>query len=146
MKRKPRSQKENIINAKDAFVMVIIGISVMAITLYAFRRYLPDLKYARTIAFTTIVMLQLFNVLYFRSLNKSIFTKGLFSNKYLVAAVLFSVALQAAVLYTPLNSMFQVVPISLADWGIVLGLSVIVLVVGEALKIVLYGKSAFSDG
>ena len=54
---------------------------------------------------------------------RSEYKLGMFSNKYLVAAVIGSFALQLAVIYTPLGFFFGTVPLSLIDWGMIIGAS-----------------------
>ena len=63
---------------------------------------------AKTIAFTTLVMFQLFNVLTYRAKNFKIDFK---TSKYLTASVVISLLMQFAVLYTPLNVAFKTVPL-----------------------------------
>ena len=59
-----------------------------------------DLRYAQTMAFTTLTMFQLFNVFNARSDERSAFD-GLFANRWLWAAVVLSLLLHAAVVYVP---------------------------------------------
>src|SRR5918992_6199090 len=58
------------------------------------------MRYAQTMAFTTLVFFSLFNVFNARSDERSAFV-GLFANTWLWAAVLVSLILQAAVVYLP---------------------------------------------
>ncbi len=52
-------------------------------------------------AFTTMVMFQVFNALNCRSRDKSVFQLGLFSNRYLLVAVVASVLLQVGTSLLP---------------------------------------------
>jgi Ca2+-transporting ATPase len=75
-----------------------------------------DIRYAQTMAFTTIVFFSLFTVFNARSDERSAFV-GLFSNGWLWAAVLVSVLLQAAVIHVPfLQEAFSTVALSTRDW------------------------------
>jgi Ca2+-transporting ATPase len=75
-----------------------------------------DQTYAQTMAFTTLVLFQLFNVFNARSDEKSAFA-GLFENGWLWAAVLFSLVLQFSVVYLPfLQKAFSTTPLGVADW------------------------------
>jgi len=76
-----------------------------------------DLDKARTLAFMTLIMFELFLVFSARSNVKSAIDVGLFSNKFLVFAVLGSISLQFILLYTPLAGMFSLVSLGLIDWG-----------------------------
>ena len=71
-----------------------------------------DMTYGRTLAFTTLVFCQLFNVFCSRSDYNSAF-RHLFNNGFLWGAVLLSVLLQIAVIYIPfLNEAFHTTPIA----------------------------------
>ena len=74
------------------------------------------MRYAQTMAFTTLVIFQMFNVFNARSDERSAF-EGLFRNAWLWAAVGLSLALQIAVVYVPvLQQSFSTVGLSLGDW------------------------------
>jgi Ca2+-transporting ATPase len=74
------------------------------------------LRYAQTMAFTTLVFFSLFTVFNARSDERSAFV-GLFSNKWLWGAVLLSLLLQAAVIYLPfLQQAFSTVSLNAGDW------------------------------
>jgi len=136
MKRPPRNPKEGIITGGRALWMIFAGLIMMVGTLAIFRTYNYDidLVYAQTMAFTTLVMFQMFNVLNCRSERNSIF-KILFTNKYMLGAIGISIALQIAVIHTPLNIFFHTMPIKLIDWGYALLASCSVLVFGEIVKL-----------
>ena len=74
------------------------------------------MPYAQTMAFTTLMLFQIFNVFNARSDERSAFV-GLFSNKWLWGAVLLSLLLQVAVIYIPfLQRAFSTVSLSFGDW------------------------------
>lgn len=124
MKRKPRNPKEAIIHSSFLFI-IITGIIGFIATLVAFVTELPSgLEKARTMAFTTTIMFQLFFVFNCRSEKKSVFRNNPFTNKKLIASVAFSILLQLVILYVPfLQILFQTVPLGLYDWLKVLLLS-----------------------
>jgi Ca2+-transporting ATPase len=74
------------------------------------------MRYGQTMSFTTLMLFQIFNVFNARSDERSAFP-GLFSNKLLWGAVLMSLVLQVAVIYTPfLQQTFSTVSLSAGDW------------------------------
>jgi magnesium-transporting ATPase (P-type) len=96
-----------------------------------------DMTYGRTLAFTTLVFCQLFNVFNSRSDYASAFSH-LFTNKLLWGAVALSVLLQVAVIYVPfLNTAFDTAPMALADWGLCIAAASLVLWVEEIKKFIL---------
>ena len=88
--------------------VVFVGATMATGTLLVLDASLPggliegtgDIRYAQTMAFTTIVFFSLFTVFNARSDERSAFV-GLFSNAWLWAAVSVSVLLQAAVVHVP---------------------------------------------
>ncbi len=113
MKRPPRKPKENIISRDVLFNIVLMGSLIGIFTLVLFWLYhgSPLIK-AQTMAFTTLVVFEVVRL----QMIRSQYQLGLFSNKYLLVAVLISLSMQMAVLYTPMNQIFGVVPVDLVDW------------------------------
>jgi Ca2+-transporting ATPase len=75
-----------------------------------------NMRYAQTMAFTTLMMFQLFNVFNARSDDQSAF-HGFFRNSWLWGAVGLSLALHAAVIYAPvLQHAFSTVSLLPNDW------------------------------
>ena len=74
------------------------------------------MPYARTMAFTTLVLAQLFNAFNARSDVRSAFA-GLFTNRWLWLSIALSVVLQCVVLYLPaMQRAFGTVALGLMDW------------------------------
>lgn len=134
MKRKPRDPKEKILNRSSITYILLVGILLAAVILILFNYYLPDVPRARTIAFTALVIGELFVAMSFRSTMR-ISKAGYFTNRKFLAAVLTSLLLQLAVVYIPgLNTAFGTVPLGLQDWNIIFGAGIAVYIVLEALK------------
>jgi Ca2+-transporting ATPase len=75
-----------------------------------------NMRYAQTMAFTTLVFFSLFTVFNARSDERSAFV-GLFSNKWLWGAVVLALVLQASVVYVPfLQQAFATVSLRFGDW------------------------------
>ncbi len=86
-------------------------------------------------AFVVLAASQLFYSLTIRSTDKSIFQIGLFSNKYLIGAIIVGFILQVGVISIPfLADAFKVHNLSLRDWGIVIVFALIPLFVNEIIK------------
>lgn len=131
MKRKPRAAKENILSKKLSENIVVLGFLVGGLTLLLFWLYRDSsLMKAQTIAFTTIVVLEIVRLQVIRAEYRLSF----FSNWYLLAAVMSSLGLQMVVLYTPLNKFFDVVPLHIYDWLVIGGMGVALLVFNFLVK------------
>lgn len=128
MKRPPVSPKKGIFS--DGLVLQIIVEGAM-IGMLAMIAYLLG---GSTYAFAVLSFSQLFHAFNMRS-RRSLFHIGFFSNAKMVAAFLACSLLQSAVLTFPaLARVFQVVPLDVSGWGIVLGLSAAPVVLCELQK------------
>jgi Ca2+-transporting ATPase len=68
--------------------------------------------------------------------SKPLWDIKFFSNKWLNYAVLLSLVLHLILLYTPLGSLFKLVPLSMTDWLLILPFTVSGLIVFEGVKFV----------
>jgi potassium/sodium efflux P-type ATPase len=144
MRRPPRRLTDRVIDAEMWRGILWVGLVMSIVTLVALDLRLAggllggsgDIDEARTMAFTTLVLAQLFNCFNARSDRRSAFHQ-LFTNPLLWGAVALSAALQVAVVQLPfLNDAFGTTPLSLDDWLICIGLASIVLWADEAKKLV----------
>src|SRR3989442_13236973 len=120
MYRSPRNPKEGLLSRGILFVISVVSAILTVVTLGFFFLELQEgaaATRARTVAFTTIVFFELFLVFAMRSPRQTIWQIGLFTNTKLIVAVLASMALQVAVIYTPfLHSVFETEPLTPLDW------------------------------
>ncbi len=118
MERKPRNPKEKILGKSMFVYIVIVGLLITGSVLYLFQINLSQgIDKARTIAFTSLVLFELFLTYAIRFDYKT----KLLSNKYLFLAVVVSLALQLAVVYLqPLQVAFGTVGLGLVDWGYII--------------------------
>ncbi len=113
MLQKPRKKSEQIISKQVVHNIILTGLIMTFGTLFLFWHYGVDTLKAKSVAFTTLIMFQLFNVLTYKSKD---FKINLKESKYLLAAVLTSILVQIAILYSPLNTIFKIVPLGPYDW------------------------------
>jgi Ca2+-transporting ATPase len=141
MNRPPRDPDEPIITKDVVKFITVAGmvmfIGTILVFLYALQEYPGDHDHARTLAFTTFVLFQLFNAFNCRSDQYPLTRIGVFSNRYLIGAVLFCALLQMCVLYTsPLQLIFDTVPLDVHEWVIVLSVSAMAFVIVEGMKVI----------
>ena len=104
--------------------------------IYFFARADGDETYAATLAFTTFVLFQFFNVFNARAEHGSAFTRHFFSNRLLWLALLGVIVLQVlAVHWPPLQAVFRTTALSATDWGLAIAVASSVLVVEELRKL-----------
>lgn len=93
-------------------------------------------QYATTMAFMTIVSCQLLYSLTFRHPTKSIFQTGLWTNKYLLGAIVVGFALQLLVMGIPfMQKAFKLQMLDQQGWLIVIGLGLVPLFLNELIKL-----------
>jgi Ca2+-transporting ATPase len=104
--------------------ILLVGVVMAAGTLFVLDASMPggfiegtgDLPYAQTMAFTTLMLFQMVNVVNARSDERSAFAH-LFTNAWLWSAVALSIVLQVAVVNLPvLQRAFGTMPLSGSDW------------------------------
>lgn len=144
MQRPPRRITDRVIDREMWLGIVWVGSVMAAVTLAALDLRLAggilggsgNIVEARTMAFTTLVLAQLFNCFNARSDRTSAFSH-LFTNRLLWGAIALSVVLQVAVVQLPfLNDAFDTTPLGIGDWLLCVGLASIVLWADEGKKLV----------
>ncbi|MBZ4221279.1 cation-translocating P-type ATPase [Bacillus wiedmannii] len=155
MKEKPRHAKESLFSGSVPFLIfngAVIGLLTLAAFIAGAKFYTGDtnlfplfpekidedaLLHAQTMAFVVLSFSQLVHSFNLRSRTKSIFSIGIFTNKYLVFSLLIGVLMQVCIIsIPPLANIFGVHALTMRDWGFVLLLSIIPLVVNEIIKLV----------
>jgi P-type Ca2+ transporter type 2C len=134
MLRRPRGRNESIFSDGLWARIILRGVLIGICTIISFGMTLVffngNIKLARTVAFCTLVMSQLFHVFECRSERSSIFKIGLFTNMYLVGAVLSSIILLLSVVYLPwLEKVFDTQFLSPIHWCIVIIMSSIIALI-----------------
>jgi Ca2+-transporting ATPase len=143
MRQAPRGRNEPVVTGRTWLGIVFFGAVMAASTLLVLDFSMPggfiagshDLRFGQTMAFTTLVFAQLFNVFNARSDRLSAFVRP-FSNRLLWGAVLLSAALHFAVLYVPvMQHAFGTVALSAGDWLVCIVAASSVLWISEAAKL-----------
>lgn len=140
MKQKPRKSNESVFAGGVGIGIVYQGIIEAALTLgaywYGHTHYEESI--AVTMAFATLGLIQLTHAFNVRSNHKSVFTIGMFSNKYLNGAALASGLLVILVIVLPfMNDLFRVVPLNAEQWLVVAISAFIILPIVEIVKLVM---------
>lgn len=135
MRQSPREKDEGIF-ARGLWEKIIVRGSLIGVcTLLSFmsgRYYGMDLATCRTITMCTLVMSQLLHVFECRSERHSIFEINIFSNIYLLGAVLVSMTMICCILYIPfLSGIFNTVALNLGQWLLVIFFSGIIFLINS---------------
>jgi Ca2+-transporting ATPase len=142
MRRSPRPPGASVITRRMWYGIGVASVVMCVGTLLVLDAGLPggfiegegELAYARTLAFHTLVLYQLFDVYCIRS-DEASALDGLFSNRWLWLSVAACVGAQFAVLYIPaLQRGFGTVALDASDWLVCTAVAASVVVARETLK------------
>ncbi|MFX4262770.1 calcium-translocating P-type ATPase, SERCA-type [Pelotomaculum propionicicum] len=137
----PRKPQESLfaggVGARILWQGIMIGL--LSLTAYWLAlRWDRTLEEAHTMTFITMAMSQIVHSFNVRSIEHSLFTIGLGTNRSLIFAFIISASALLIVVFVPfLRGVFETVLLRPSDWAVVLGLSVIPLVLVEVSKMVL---------
>lgn len=147
MQEPPRNPDEPLL---DSELKLTIAIQSIAITISTLGAYMIGLNWygesgvaiARTMAFATLIIAELLRSYSARSIKDTLFSIGVFSNKKLVWATLFSLALTLIVMEIPVvRELFKLTPLGVMDWVVIIVGSLIPLVLGEIQKVIRFSKT-----
>lgn len=145
MNRSPRNSKDGIFSGGMGFDIFFQGLMVTIMVLLSFMigEYLENKQWAfadsadgTTMAFLTLSMTEIFHSLNMRARRASIFKLG-HQNKYLWFAMGLSLILTTTVIYVPfLSTAFSFTSISIEEYLIAMGLSVLIIPIMELTKFI----------
>lgn len=141
----PRPRREQILTSGRLLRLAYFGFIMMAGTLgvYHVANATGDLEYAKTMAFTTFVLFQFFNVFNAREEFTTAFNQNFFKNWRLWVALAGVLVLQLVVIYwSPAQEVFETKPLSGRDLLLVICVASSVLVLEEVRKIFTHGKKS----
>ena len=136
MNRKPVNSKKGLFADGLWNKIVLEGILIGILTLVSFsigNKYY-GIEVARTMAFMTIGLLELIHSFNIKS-ERSLFKTGIFDNKYLVGALVLGIFVQTVVvIIPPVADVFELTNLTMVQWLITIGISVLPIPVIELQK------------
>ena len=147
MKRPPRPSGEPVINWEMQIGTLVQAVVMTTAVLVAYtlglRMYPDHLDRAQTMAFTTLCMSELLRAFTSRSEHFGIFTIGVFTNRWMIWAVLGSATLVLIAIYVPfLQPFFDTVSLSLGDWLRLIPFILMASVAAEITKVFIRRKAS----
>jgi Ca2+-transporting ATPase len=138
MDRPPRDPQAPILTRELIWRILIVGLLILVGAFGLFEWELingSSVEQARTVAVNVIVIVELFYLFNCRSLTRSIFQIGLFSNPWMVGGIVLMILLQLLFTYVPfMNQFLSSAPINLAAWGRIVAVGFIGYLVVELEK------------
>lgn len=140
MRRRPRKAVGSILTADLSIAIAWQGVLVALAGLIAFgisyRNDPANLQHARSMTFCVIVYAELFRSLAARSSRLTLWQLGLWSNPYLLLAVIVSGLLQLSIAVVPFTqAVFEMPAHSLGEWTIMGALALMPLAIIELSKV-----------
>ncbi|MGV8141439.1 MAG: cation-translocating P-type ATPase [Candidatus Woesearchaeota archaeon] len=140
MDQPPRRKADSQIITKHSLSFMIFSGIIMTLSAIGIFYYVIDilhasLRDARTVVFATMTLFAVANAYNFRSFRKLVINRSILSNKYLFYASIFSIMSTILLIYSPLNTIFELAPIGINLWSIGLGLSIMLILMFDTMKI-----------
>ncbi len=130
MKRPPYHPKENIFSRGLGRSIIWMGLMLGLLTLgIGYWGWATGQEAWQTMAFTTLALAQMGNVLAIHTSSKPLMKGGLFTNPLLIGSILLTLVLQVAVVYTPfLQPFFETEPLSVQQFGVTIVASIVMYI------------------
>ncbi len=138
MRRHPRNPKLSVFAGLKGWIAgITLLMSLVMMSLFAYGLSSRGLVEARSLMFMAIIVFELVFAFSCRSQSQTIFRLGVTSNKYLVAAVLSQLCLLLLIMYVPsVARLFEVTPIGIIDWLMVVAVGISGFVLAEISKVI----------
>lgn len=145
MDRPPRDPNQPILTfplfMRTGFVSLLMLAGGFALFLWELQREGASLAEARTAVVNAIVMVEAFYLLNCRSLSRSIFAMGVFSNLWVILGIGLIVAVQLLFTYAPImNKLLHSAPISSQSWLRIVAVAAIAFAAVELEKWIRFGR------
>jgi Ca2+-transporting ATPase len=145
MDRPPRDPNKPILTfplfMRTGFVSLLMLVGAFALFLWELRHESASLAEARTAVVNAIVMVEAFYLLNCRSLSRSIFSLGFFSNPWVLLGIGLIIAVQLLFTYAPvMNRLFHSAPIDADSWSRILAVAVVAFAAVELEKWIRFGR------
>jgi P-type Ca2+ transporter type 2C len=132
LKRAPRDPKEPMLGTPQWNYILLTGLlqAIVTLSIFVWALRFRNLNAARDLAFTTLVFGELFRAFAARSLTKTFWELGAFTNARLLGVVVFSSLIQIGIRHIPAaRSLFNIGTLSPADclFSVVVGLCPVAL-------------------
>jgi Ca2+-transporting ATPase len=136
MSRPPRNPQEALLSPSFLASVLGYGLLITASTIAAFVWAMDNPTRATTVSLMTLALAQIFHLGNARSLDPVLHPTRIAANPYALGAVVLSIGLQLAAMYVdPLAVLLHVERLRLTEWAVVVGLSTVPALVGQAIKL-----------
>ncbi|CAG8747382.1 26483_t:CDS:2, partial [Racocetra persica] len=136
MRRKPRDPNSGVLNIYTTSILLMQATVMALATFGVYKIGLSiehlDIKDAQSLAFATLITMQLFQGFLSRTLNESFFRTPLFGNKWMIIGVFGSFAALIIGIYIPgVNDWFSLNPVPILGWAKIVICLLILIIFSE---------------
>ncbi len=136
MKKKARNNTGTIftpfLTGKIAFSSILKALVVLIIYFTSMNFF--GAEKATTMAFLSLILLEMAYALSCKNLFESLSFKNLFSNKYMNISILFLIGLQILIYFTPAKNLFEIINITIYEFAYILVFVFITFILDEIVK------------
>jgi Ca2+-transporting ATPase len=129
MKQAPRDRITGIFTRQELFISMLQGVMIacgVLCTYYYFMKNAAGLEKTRTIVFTILILANVFLTFANRSFTKTIYHTSRYKNSLAPVVIIISLLFLAALHFVPpVRNLFELVPITIGQFGICLAVSFI---------------------
>lgn len=138
MQRKPRSQKAPLLSSTLVWRIILVSLIILVGAFGLFEYELArgaSIEEARTVAVNVVIFVQLFYLFNARSMTRSPFQIGIFSNPWAIGGAVLMALIQILFTHAPfMHNLFSSAPISWVLWVDVLAVSLVAFIIIEIEK------------
>jgi len=146
---KPPRKNPKILTKNLLFLLIFAGTLMAIFTLgvfyFTFSILEQSIEDARTTTLVALIMVEIAGAFNFRSFRKGVLNRSPLVNPYLVYASIISIIATFTIIYTPLNKIFETIPIPVFDWTVAIAFSLLLIIIFDILKKVNSQKKFFSE-
>lgn len=132
----PRNAKKSLFADGTGWSIIILGIiqTLLTLTAYCFGLFLYNVQVAITMAFYTLNIIQMFYLASMRT-NGNMFKSNPFKNVFFDLSLIFCFGMLAIIAFTPIRGFLKLVELNGLQWGVIFGLSIIMMFASELFKV-----------
>jgi len=136
MNRTFRKPSKYIVDWFMGLRILMVSILMTIVTLWMFKQYVNiDMVKAWTVSLTILTVFQWYNIFNVRSAKNTIFSKDLFSNKYILLGLVAAIFLHLLAIYTPfMQKILHTTTLNWTEWGTILVITLSIVIIEEIRK------------
>lgn len=139
MDRPPAKKTEPVLDSESKIIVFAVGvltdIVLLGVFMFFYFQGVMGQEHLQTLIFAALGLDTFFYIYSIKNLRKMLFSYSLFDNKYLIGATVIGMGMMLVAIYVPFfNDALHTVPLTLANWYVILAIGIIEVVGVEVAK------------